>query len=236
MNFQLSKFLAAIIFLSFAGNVACSQDQQTSSHQSTESESKVLFDGSSLKNFRGYKTEELGSGWSIDNGTLRFSGKGGGQDIITKEKYASFELTFDWKVSPGANSGVMYRVTTGDDAPYFSGPEYQILDDGKHPDGGNDKTSAASLYGLYSAKDKQLKPVGEWNSAKVVVDGDKVEHWLNGKKVVSTEIGSDDWNSKVADSKFKDWKKFGVAKTGHICFQDHGDEFWLRDIRIRTID
>ncbi len=197
---------------------------------------EVLFDGSSLDNFRGYAAEDIGSGWSIADGALMFDGNGGGQDIMTKKKYENFELSFDWKVVEGANSGVMYRVTTGDSAPYLSGPEYQILDDAHHQDGKNASTSAASLYGLYAPEKKLLKPVGSWNSAKIVVQGDRVEHWLNETKVVSAEFGSSDWNQRVADSKFKDWKKFAASPSGHICFQDHGDKVWFRDIKIRLLD
>lgn len=194
----------------------------------------VLFDGKSLDHFRGYKSEEIGKGWKIVDSTLMFDGSGGG-DIITKEKYSDFELTFDWKVAEGANSGVMYRVTTGDGAPYFSGPEYQILDDDKHRDGGNPLTSAGSLYGLYTADDKELKPVGQWNQAKIVHRGNQVEHWLNGRKVVSAEIGSDDWKQRVGSSKFKDWKKFAASQSGHIAFQDHGDQVWFRNITLKSL-
>ena len=194
----------------------------------------VLFDGSSLDHFRGYKDQEIGKGWKIVDETLSFDGSGGG-DIMTKEKFSDFELSFQWKVTEGANSGVMYRVTTGDGAPYFSGPEYQILDDSKHRDGKNELTSAASLYGLYKAEGKSLKPVGDWNQAKIVHQGNRIEHWINGKKVVDAVIGSDDWNERRNNSKFKTWKKFGASQTGHICFQDHGDQVWFKDIKIKKL-
>ena len=165
---------------------------------------------------------------------LMFDGSGGG-DIMTKQKFENFELTFSWKVTEGANSGVMYRVTTGDGAPYFSGPEYQILDDSKHRDGKNKLTSSASLYALYIPEGKTEKPVGQWNLAKIVIKGQNVEHWLNGKQVVSAEIGSDDWKERVNNSKFKSWKKFAASKVGHICFQDHGDKVWFKDIRVTKL-
>ena len=162
-----------------------------------------------------------------------FDGSGGG-DIMTKEKFSDFDLTFEWKVSEGGNSGVMYRVTTGDNAPYLSGPEYQILDDKKHKDGKNYLTSAGSLYGLYNEKERKLEPVGSWNNSRIVQKGNMIEHWLNGQKIVTAEIGSDDWKERVAGSKFKDWKKFGASASGHIAFQDHGDKFWLRNIKIKS--
>jgi len=196
---------------------------------------EVLFDGKSMDNFRGYKKETIGGGWKIVDGTLHFDGSGGG-DIITKKEYGSFELTFDWKVSEGGNSGVMYRVKQGDNAPYLTGVEYQILDNDKHADGKNRSTSAAAIYALYPPADKNPKAVGQWNKSKIVVKGNKVQHWLNGDKVASAEIGSDAWNEKIASSKFAKWKKFAKSDRGHIAFQDHGDKVWYRKIKIKAMD
>ena len=196
---------------------------------------EVVFGGKSMDNFRGYKKEAIGGGWKVEDGTLHFDGSGGG-DIITKKQYGSFELTFDWKVSEGGNSGVMYRVTLGDKHPFFSGVEYQILDNDKHRDGKKRETSAAAMYALYPPGDAKPKAVGQWNSSKVVSNGDKVEHWLNGEKVVAVEIGSEQWKEKIAASKFAKWKKFGKSKRGHIAFQDHGDKVWYRDIKIKVMD
>lgn len=203
--------------------------------QDDEEGFEVLFDGSNLDNWRGYGKEEIGKGWSIAGESLQFDGTGGG-DIITKETYSSFDLRFDWKVDEGANSGVMYRVSLGDNAPYFSGPEYQILDDENHANGKDELTSAGALYGLYPAKDKKLERVGQWNSARIVVEGNKIEHWINDVKVVSAEIGSDDWNDRVNKSKFKKWEKFGKNDEGHIAFQDHGDKVWFQNIRIKPLN
>lgn len=196
---------------------------------------EVLFDGKSMDNFRGYKQEDIGGGWKVEDGTLHFDGSGGG-DIITKKEYGSFELTFDWKISEGGNSGVMYRVKQGDKYPFFTGVEYQILDNDKHRDGKKRVTSAGSVYALYQPGDKMPKAVGEWNQSMIVVKGDKVEHWLNGDKVVDIEIGSEQWNEKIAASKFAKWEKFGKSKRGHIAFQDHGDKVWYRDIKIKAMD
>lgn len=195
---------------------------------------KILFDGSSLDAWRGYAAEPVGKGWTIDDKTLHFDGSGGG-DIVTKEEFADFELTFEWRVAEGANSGVMYRVGLGEKAPYLTGPEYQILDDDRHADGKNELTSAASLYALYAPNDKQLNPVGEWNSAKIVAQGKRIEHWLNGKMVLDASIGAEDWNKRVAESKFKEWNKFATLSSGRVCLQDHGNKIWFRDIRIKVL-
>ena len=198
-------------------------------------ETEVLFDGKNLDKFRGYKKESIGKGWKVNEGLLHFDGaKSGG--IITKEQYGSFELTFDWKISEGGDSGVLYRVTLGDAKPYRSGIEYQILDNLKHKDGKKPKKIAGSLYALYQPDNAVPKAVGEWNSSKIVADGDKVEHWLNGEKVVAIEIDSDEWKEKVEASKFAKWKKFGKSKRGHIAFQDHGDPVWFRNIKIKAMD
>ena len=194
----------------------------------------VLFDGTSLDHWRGYHHEEIGDGWKIEDDVLKFDGSKSG-DIITKRKFGNFEFTFEWAVTEGANSGVMYKVSTGDNASYFTGPEYQILDDANHHDGKNPLTSAGSLYGLYSPGDARSRPVGEWNTGKIVINGNKVQHWLNGKLAVEAEIGSDEWNEKVANSKFREWKKFAVNESGHLCLQDHGNEAWFRNIKITPI-
>lgn len=196
---------------------------------------EVLFDGTSMDNFRGYKTEEIGKGWKIVGDVLEFDGTKKSGDIITKKEYENFDLTFDWKVTEGANSGIMYRVSLGDQAPYLSGPEFQILDDGGHKDGKKEVTSVGSLYALYKPKEKQINAVGEWNTARIVIKGDLVQHYLNGRKVVQATFGSNDWNERVAASKFKTWEKFGKNKSGHIAFQDHGNRVFFRNIKIVSL-
>ena len=215
-------------------NASAQDSQKSGSDDKHSSHTVSLLKGDSLEQFQGYKNEKVGAGWKLKGGVLTFDGSGGG-DIVTRESFDNFELTFDWKVNRGANSGVMYRVSMGDGAPYLSGPEFQILDDANHNDGRNEKTSAGSLYALYKPSGQQLKPVGQWNTAKIVLNGNHVEHWLNGKKVVDAEIGGDDWNERVAASKFRNWEKFGKNKSGRICFQDHGDEVAFRNIHVKRL-
>ena len=199
-------------------------------------ETIVLFDGQSLDQFRGYRKEEIGVGWKVSAGALHFDGTKGSGDIITKQEFENFVLKFQWKISEGGNSGVMYRVSLGDKKPYLTGPEYQVLDDTKHKDGNSPSTSSGALYALYVPQNKTLNPVGQWNTSKIILSGNKVEHWLNGAKVVDAEIGSADWNEKVEASKFKTWEKFGKNKKGHICFQDHGDKVWYRSITVDVLN
>ncbi len=196
---------------------------------------EVLFDGTSLDSFRGYRKEAIGAGWTISEGVLAFDGSRSG-DLVTKKVYENFELSFEWKISEGGNSGVMYRVTLGDRASSKSGIEYQILDNAKHKDGKKRTTCASALYALYAPGDKTPNPVGQWNTAKIVHNGNKIEHWMNGEKVVEAEVESDDWNKRIAASKFATWEKFGKSKKGHISFQDHKNPVWYRNITIKTLD
>lgn len=225
--------LVILAALMVAPTVSCkAQESETATTtDSSSTETIVLFDGSNLDHWRGYHQAAIGEGWKVEEGILKFDGTGGG-DIITKESFGDFELEFEWLVTTGANSGVMYRVSLGDSAPYLSGPEYQILDDDVHPDGGSPLTSAGALYALYDRGDTETKPVGEWNTGKIVIRDNKLQHWLNGKLAVEVELGSDQWNELVAGSKFNEWEKFGKNAEGHICLQDHDDEVWYRNIRI----
>jgi hypothetical protein len=195
-----------------------------------------LFDGQTTDAWRGYLKSELPSGWQIVDGALTRVAEAG--DIITKEEFDNFELELEWKSSPGGNSGIFFHVQEDSalQSVYFSGPEFQVLDNEAHKDGLDPRTSAGSNYALHApARDMTKKP-GEWNSARIVVNGSHVEHWLNGTKLLEYELWSDDWQRRVAASKFKDMPAYGMAKTGHIALQDHGDWVAYRNIRIRRIE
>ena len=156
-----------------------------------------------------------------------------GGDIITTEQFGDFELALEWKVSPGGNSGIMYRVTEAYDESYKSGPEMQVLDDSAHADGQDRLTSAGSNYALNAAPAGVVKRAGEWNAVRILVKGNHVEHWLNGQKVVEYELMSPDWETRVKQSKFAEWPGYGRAPRGHIALQDHGDRVAYRNIKIR---
>lgn len=234
--FRISSLLPVVFLLASCPVMAQETGEQVGeAKQKAAPQYETIFDGTSMDAFRGYHQEAIGQGWKIDNGALHYDGSGGG-DIVTKKEYGNFELQFEWKVAPAANSGVIYRVTLGDSASYFSGPEFQILDDDGHPNGKKEITSAGSLYGMYKPTNKKLNPVGSWNQSKIVLRGKQIEHWINGQKVVAAEIDSKDWNERKNASKFKDWDKFGAAAKGRICFQDHGDKVWFRMIKVRPLD
>jgi hypothetical protein len=194
---------------------------------------KLLFDGQTTNGWRGYKSEEMPKGWKVVDGSL--ARVGGGGDIVSNEQFGSFELLIDWKIAEAGNSGIIYHVQESEKSSYMTGPEYQVLDNARHPDGRNKLTSAASCYGLYAPEKDVCHPAGEWNHTRIVIKGPHVEHWLNGVKVVQYEKGSDEWNNKVAASKFKQWPQFGKPKEGHLCLQDHGDKVEFRNIKIRVL-
>lgn len=194
---------------------------------------KSLFDGKSLAGWRGYKTETPGDGWKVIDGALVLKGKAG--DLLTVEEFSDFDLELEWKVVEAANSGVIYRVGLGDNAPYITGPEYQILDNKQAEDNKKPNHLAASLYDLAGPPKDYTRPVGEWNTARIRVRGWHVEHWLNGEKVVDTDLAAPAGKALVAGSKFKDWPKFATLGRGHIALQDHGHEVSFRNIWIREL-
>ena len=172
--------------------------------------------------------------WEFVDGVLH--AKGGGADLKTREQYGDFDLRFEWKIANKGNSGVMYRVSQEKDPAYFTGPEYQVIDDVGNEDAASLDTSSASIYALYAPEKKYSKPAGEWNDSRIVVKGNHVEHYLNGEKAIECEMGSDDWNRRVKASKFDAWKKFGKNSRGYIDLQDHGDQVWYRNVRIKSLD
>jgi hypothetical protein len=194
---------------------------------------RLLFDGRSLDGWRGYNNREIGAGWTVEDGTLTRVGPGG--DIVTVDRFEDFELTLEWKVEEGGNSGIFYRAAEGEEQIYHSAPEFQVLDDANHVDGQSPLTSAGSNYGLHAAPRGVVRPAGEWNAARIVVRGNRVEHWLNGVKVVEYELGSDEWAELVVDSKFVEWPAYGQAERGHIGLQDHGDRVWYRNVKVREL-
>jgi hypothetical protein len=173
------------------------------------------------------------AGWSVVDGALTRTGQGG--DIVTTEEFGDFELTLQWNIAPGGNSGIMYRVTEDAGATFESGPELQVLDDSGHADGRSRLTAAGSLYGLYPAPAGAVRPPGQWNQVRIVVSGAHVEHWLNGVKVVECEMGGSDWNRRIKGTKFAAWPGFGRATRGRLALQDHGDRVAYRDVKIRVI-
>lgn len=193
----------------------------------------ALFDGHTTTGWRGYRMDSLPTGWQVVDGTLTRVGPGG--DIITTATFKNFELSLEWKIAPGGNSGIFYRASEDTDAIYWNAPEMQVLDDSGHADGHSRLTAAGSDYGLYPSPAGVVKRAGEWNAVRIVVIGNHVEHWLNGVKVVDYELGSADWTARVQASKFAPHLRYGKNAAGHIGLQDHGDWVAYRNIKIRVL-
>lgn len=200
----------------------------------------ALFDGKTLDGWHIYKNKENDS-WEVADGTLHCkpfveNGTNKRSDLTTNEQYENFELYFDWKISPQGNSGVMFHVVETYDEPYGSGPEYQVLDDVGYPGDLKDVQLTAANYDMHVAgSNKKMNPVGEWNNSKLVVNHNHVEHWLNGEKVVEYDLGSDDWNQRLAKSKWKDFPGYAKSPKGHIDLQDHGNEVWYKNIYLKPL-
>jgi hypothetical protein len=211
--FQLSIFsFSAIIFYVYG---------------KTESKSLILFSKDDFSQWTKVNGDPVDVGWAIKKGVVHRNARGG--DIITKEKFKDFELTFEWKISEAGNSGIKYR-TRGS-----LGLEYQVLDDRKHRDNKNPTHRAASLYELVAAPDsKPLKKVGNWNKGRIVAKGNQIEHWLNGEKVVKVTWGTDDWKQRFQQSKYHKNEGFG-SWGGPILLQDHNDPAWFRNLMIKRL-
>ena len=194
---------------------------------------KLMFDGKSLAGWRGYQSPTAPSGWRAVNGELVFDGKGG--DLMTVDQYDSFEMRFEWRVTPNGNSGVIYRIATSEPFPWHTGPEFQVLHNAGHKDGSNPLTSAGSNYAVNPPVKDVTKPVGEWNESRIVARGNHVEHWMNGVKLLECEVGSADWEARVKASKFGKIPPYGRTKRGHIALQDHGNVVGYRNLKIREL-
>lgn len=217
------RFIPAVIVLALIASPSHAQPKW-----------RVLFDGTSLDAWRGYKTDAIPKGWRIADGTLAKDVPVA--DIMTKDQFGDFELELEWKIGDAGNAGVFYRGTQEYEHIYWSAPEYQLLDDTKASDNKSRLTCAGSAYAVYPSPAGHLKPVGEWNTTRIVAKGAHVEHWLNNVKLVEYELWSPDWEAKVKASKFKDWPNFGRAKRGYIALQgDHTGTLAFRNIRIREL-
>lgn len=207
---------------------------------------KLLFDGKTTNGWHAYGKTTIGKAWKVVGGALmlevaktqdgHWQSQDGG-DIVTDEEYGNFELRLDWKISPCGNSGIMYRIVESSKYtyPWETGPEMQVLDNSCHPDGKIISHRAGSLYDLITVSKETVKPVGQWNKVRIVLRDGRLEQWLNGVKVVETELWTPEWDQALAKSKWKDYPDFAKAPMGRIGLQDHGNGVWFRNIKIREL-
>ena len=248
LSFLFAIMLVAAIFVSCQPK----SDKTTDSTESTEEVAPaeddwiVMFDGSSTEGWRNYGKETFPeSGWVIEDGALKCLGSGHGEaggsggDIIFDQMFKDFHLSLEWKISEGGNSGIFYLARELEGEPIWkSSPEMQILDNKKHIDanlGKDGNRQAGSLYDLIPAKPQNAKPVGEWNHAEVMVYQGTIVHKQNDEVVVEYHIGTSDWDEMIAGSKFKDFPEFGKYLEGYIGLQDHGNDVWFRNVKIKDL-
>jgi hypothetical protein len=229
--------LMAAIATGAAGDLA-NNAGDSPANQLTEQERqagwRLLFDGKTAKGWRGFRSDAFPErGWTVADGCLKHTNRGGGGDIITDGEYADFEFAFEWKVGPRANSGVKYFV---DESRGRIGHEYQLLDDHASWGKGDRKHCTASFYDVLPVSGGGgPKPAGQFNQSRIVVRGNHVEHWLNGEVTVAYRLGSPEVLAAVAGSKFKNTPRFGTKARGHILLQDHGGEICYRNLKIREL-
>ncbi len=191
----------------------------------------ALFDGKTLEGWTTLDGKPVTRGWEVVDGTIHRASRGG--DIITTGEFGDFDLRFEWKIARGANSGLKYKFTRFDGR--WLGCEYQVIDDGK--EGKRTKGSAGALYDICEPNEKKrLRPVGEFNTSRVIVRGSRIEHWLNGEKIIDIDTSSPEWSERIARSKFGKVDGFGKNPRGRIMLQDHGGEVWFRRLTVRRLE
>ena len=234
----MRKILFLFAFVVVAFSVAA---QNLQINTLTEKEKKegwrLLFNGKNLDGWKTFQGKEI-SGWKIIDGVLNNSGVGSdhGGDIVTREKFQSFELYIEWKIAPKSNSGIFFHVNEKiGKAIYESGPEYQLIDDRGWPDKLHDDQYSGANYAMHVPQNAVVKKLDEWNQTRIIVDGTHVQHYLNGVKVVDYNLWDADWNTRKEKGKWKDFPYYGMAKKGQIGLQDHGGLAQFRNIKIKVI-
>ena len=249
---MITKIQKAGIALSIMAMVSCGGENKEEAAETKDTTAAVvavpevvpasIFDGQSLAGWHAFNKPGEVKNWKVENGALVCQGAAKdahGGDLVSDKDYGNFELSWEWKVDKGSNSGVMYHVIedTMYKSPYETGPEYQVIDDIGFPQKLENWQMAGADYAMYPGNDKKkLMPVGEWNSSKIMYNNGKVEHWLNGEKIVEFDAMSDDWKTKRSTGKWKDYPGYATATKGKIALQDHGQKAYYRNIMIKELN
>ena len=231
-----SCFLAALVVCAMAAAPAAQAPNTLTPAEKTAGW-RLLFDGATTTGWHVFGTDKV-VGWEITDGTLIALGKGGdhANDIVTNDEYQNFELLVDWKLSPKSNSGIFFNVVEqGYDRIYATGPEYQLIDEDGWPDKLEDWQKAGANYAMHPPLAKAAKPVGEWNTTRIVVNRGHVQCWLNGVKTVDYQLWTPEWDKLRTTGKWKDFPGYGKAKKGKIGLQDHGNKVFFRNVKVKAL-
>jgi len=238
------KIFTAILLICLSANLyAAKKGDNKLTRAEKKSGWTMIFDGKTTKGWRGYTKKTMPEkGWDVVDGALHCQSKGGGGDIIFDTPLKNFELTLNWKISEGGNSGIFIHGKEVQGAPiYHSAPEYQVLDNERHPDaklGKNGNRKSGSLYDMIPATPQNAHPALQWNETKIISKDGKVAYWLNGVNVVNFQMGDEYWKIMCAGSKFKDWSDFvnNPGIDGYIGLQDHGNDVWYKNIKLKVLE
>ena len=233
-NYSFTALLLSV-FILFA---SCCQKK---TEKTNEEGFVYLFDGTNADQWKGFIIDSLPSNWVVQDENLVTLGKGGdmGGDIMSREKFEDFELSLEWAISEGGNSGIFFHVLeNGYPTVYATGPEYQLIDDLNFPHPLEEWQKTGADYAMYKADSskKKLMPAGEFNTSRIRVKDENVTYWLNGEKIVEYKLWSDDWKKRIQNSKWKDYPAYGLARKGHIALQDHGSVVKFRNIKIKNLE
>jgi len=220
------RLAAAVIALALAAGLRATASEKDNGWRS-------LFDGRTTAGWRGFRQQQMPSGWQVVDGALTRVARA--TDIVTVDEFGDFELTAEWKLPPNGNSGIFYRVTEDDDVMWHVAPEFQLIDNAYDKEPLKPVQLAGANYDLHPPSRDATRPIGSWNEARLLVRGAHVEHWLNGAKVVEYELWTPDWERRVRGSKFRDFPRYARARRGHIGLQEHDARVAFRNIRIREL-
>ncbi len=233
MNKTLARLSLLLCTLLPAAPLARASEPNTLSDTEQSGGWHLLFDGSSLKGWRSLTDPDPGAGWKVIDGCIVRTAKAG--DLLTIDDFGDFELSIEWKVADETNSGILYRVSLSEAQTFYTGPEFQILDNIHGGDRLDPKHTAGALYDLVAPTKDVTRPVGSWNETRILVKGWHIEHWLNGEKIVDIDLDSPEGRALKAHSKFSSMSSFASYKHGHFALQDHGGMVSFRNIKVREL-
>lgn len=230
---QMTRLASTMLLTASLGLQAMAADNQLTSDEKMQGW-QLLFNGTDMQQWRNYKKPDLSAQWQIEDSAMKLTAGGGG-DILTKQQYQNFELMLDWKIAEGGNSGIFVMVDETGNMIYSHAPEIQILDNERHSDNQLATHRSGSLYDMIASPASSHKKAGQWNTVKIRLDKSTITIWQNGVQTAEVTIDSPQWQQLLANSKFATWDGFAKAKTGHIGLQDHGDQVWFKNIKIKEL-